>query len=77
MNNYKTSDLQLASTLYALGYQLLSLDRSNPRRITFVFESSESLDRNISEFYADSLLINPRRLFSASRLVKERLYGEA
>lgn len=77
MNNYKTSDLQLASTLYALGYQLLSLDRSNPRRVTFVFESSEDLDRSASEFYADSLLINPRRLFSASRLVKERLYGEA
>lgn len=77
MNYYKTSDLQLAATLYALGYQLLALDKADPRRAMFLFDSTDELEQSTSDFYADRLSLNPRRLLSSFRLVKERLYGEA
>ncbi len=34
---YRTSDLALAAYLYCSGVRLVSLDRQNPRRCTFVF----------------------------------------
>jgi hypothetical protein len=77
MEQYNTSDLQLATTLYTLGYELLSLDRSEPRRVVFVFKPSDAMNDDIRHFYADKLSINPRQLFAANRLMKERLYGEA
>ncbi|MFC1874097.1 DUF5659 domain-containing protein [Chloroflexota bacterium] len=36
---YETSDIALASYLLASGIPLLSLNRNNPRRAIFVFES--------------------------------------
>lgn len=38
---YETSDIALASYLFCSGTHLLSIDRRNPRRCIFVFDSPQ------------------------------------
>ena len=40
-NEFSTSDLGLATVLVTLNYELLELDRSNPKKIKFVFKEEE------------------------------------
>ena len=75
-NSYLTSDFWIASTLMALGENLISLDRSNGHRVRFVFEYSGSLNSNVARYKAGEIKIEPQKLFVQTRLLKSRLYDD-
>lgn len=74
--SFRTSDLPLAATLVACGYDLSVLDRSDTRRAVFVFSDSEALRATIERFWKDALEINPRLFADTLRKLKSQLYGE-
>lgn len=77
MDIYGTSDLGVASTLSCLGYPIISLDRSDPRRVTFRFLSNEKgLEEAVRGYWEGSLRLPPSALFTHQKLLKKRLYDE-
>jgi uncharacterized protein DUF5659 len=74
-NDNRISDLGLAASLSALGHRIEGVDKSNPRRVVFVFEKSEGLDLAIELYWADQLLLNAADLIEHIRQLKGRIYA--
>ena len=75
MNTYATQDLPLAATLVALGYSLIGIERTNPKRAGFCFTLNSELEAIIEKYHSGKVRIEPRTYFDSLRQVKNRLYG--
>jgi hypothetical protein len=74
--NFNTSDLALAAALVESGHKIERLERSNPRRISFIFENSIALSAVVNEYWYDQLSVNPRSYFDTLKHLKARIYSE-
>lgn len=71
---FQTSDLGLAAALSCRGFKLIDLVWGESHKATFVFERGEELNSAIEQYWADSLLIEPKAYFSQLKTIKTRLY---
>ena len=76
-NDFETSDYQLCVTLCALGFKLLFLDYSDPKRVIFHFENHHQIPQIIESFFRDEISINPRLVLLSAKLVKDRLHAHS
>ena len=67
---YKTSDLCLASTLYTLGVKLLRMDRSNLSRCAFVFQATAILDDILEKWQTGSVQVPVRQYHQNTRTLR-------
>jgi hypothetical protein len=75
-NNYnEVSDLGLAASLSASGFVIVNVDKSNPRRVVFVFDKSAELEETVELFWANKLLLPATTLLDHMRKLKTRIYG--
>jgi hypothetical protein len=74
MNKYETTDLALATTLLVY-YPIIELRRIDGKRVAFVFNDSDKLQKTIQEYWNGTLRENPTVLFNAMRTLKTRLYS--
>ncbi len=74
---YSCTDLGLASSLTALGYELHTLERTiNPKKSRFIFRRIPSIETSANDYWNDRLQINARTLFDSQKMIKNRLYSE-
>jgi len=73
---FLTFDLGLASSLISLGYELWNLEKTNPKKVQFIFKRGKGIDIAINDYWADRLKINARTLFDNQKMLKNRLYSE-
>ncbi len=71
---FSTDSFQLASFLLSESCSLVSLDRTNPRRILFVFEESGKRKDLTEKFLAYMAVVEPHRLYSAQRDLKQLIH---
>lgn len=69
---YETSDIALASYLFCSGVQLLSIERQNPRRCIFIFDSPKST--LISTWQEGKATTNALAFYNAYQTLKARLF---
>ncbi len=76
MNNdiFSTDSFNLASYLLSESCVLKSVDRTDPRRLIFEFEESEKRILLTEKFLSYQALIEPHRLYSAQRDLKQLIY---
>ena len=72
---FKTHDLALVAALVEYGESPLKLDKSNPRRVVFVFENGEELQVIVSDYWLDRLKVNPKTYFDSLKHLKTRIYS--
>ncbi len=72
---YQTSDLSLCVTL-SLWYPIEVIDRSNPRKATFLFKRDEKLDELLEVYWKRELKVEPQLYFQQLKAIKARLYSE-
>lgn len=72
---YESHDLALVAALAEYGFTPLQLDRSNPKRVVFIFEHSEELRSLIDEYWLNQLKVNPKTYFDSLKHLKTRLYS--
>jgi hypothetical protein len=78
MNNTdyeKTADMGLAASLVASGFNVVDVERSDPRRVVFVFINNPELQEHISRFWSDDLLLPAGLLLDSIRKLKARIYS--
>lgn len=74
---FTTFDLNLASTLVSLGFELLGLDRTaDARKVRFIFRQDSELGKSIENYWANNLTVSPQELFNAQKLLKNRIYSD-
>jgi len=69
---YETSDIALASYLYCSGVQLVRIDRQNPHRCLFIFNSPKP--DLISKWQEGKAVVNALAFHNAYQELKARLF---
>ena len=73
---WTTYDLGVSTALLCAGFELLSLNRSNPRKVLFIFCRKGDIDETANAYFADKLKLNARSYFDQLKALKNRLYSE-
>ena len=75
--NFSTYDLGLATVLITLGYKLLKLDKTNPKKVRFVFEEEKGINQAILDYWNDEIKLPAQTLFNNQKMLKNRIYSDA
>ncbi|OGZ66325.1 MAG: hypothetical protein A3C50_01245 [Candidatus Staskawiczbacteria bacterium RIFCSPHIGHO2_02_FULL_43_16] len=70
-----TFDLGCAAALATAGFELLSLDRENPRKVKFIFRRSAGIENTAEDFWSDRLEQKSRSFWDNTKNLKNRLYS--
>lgn len=66
---FKTSDLPLAAVL-AMKFRIISLDKTNPKRVVFFFEKDEKLEKIVEKYQKGTLKVSPIEFYSYLKFLK-------
>ncbi len=65
----------LASALVQVGFPLRELDRSNGKKVEFIFTKTPELEEAVKRFWSGELMVSAQDYFEAIRSVKNRIYS--
>lgn len=74
-NEFSTFDLGLATVLITFGYELLELDRSNPKKVRFVFRQEKNIERTAEDYFNNKISLPALTLFNNLKNLKNRIYS--
>lgn len=74
-STFSTDNFQLASYLLSNSCPLSSVDKTNPKRVVFIFENSPERERLMQEFLSYQGMVEPHKFFSAQRDLKQLIYS--
>jgi len=74
---FSTFDLGLASVLITFGYQLLELEKSNPKKVRFIFKREKSIEQVINDYWDDKIQLPAQTLLNNQKMLKNRIYSDA
>ncbi len=72
---FATYDLGCAAALTTADFELLTLDRTNPRKVQFVFRRDADIEKVADAFWADRLEQKSRSYWDNVKNLKNRLYS--
>jgi hypothetical protein len=73
---FTTYDLGVSTALLCAGFELLSLDKENPRKALFVFKKVNSIEDVANRYFSDRLEVKARSFFDHLKALKNKLYSE-
>ena len=71
---YKSSDLGLITTL-SLHFPVKTIDRSNPRKVLFVFDQTDELNDFVNKYWRSEIIIEPQTFTNQIKNIKTRIYS--
>jgi hypothetical protein len=75
--DFLTFDLNLASVLITLGYELLVMDKANPRKVKFIFKREKNIEQVMADYFDDKIKLPAQSLFNNQKNLKNRIYSGA
>ena len=75
-NFLTTYDLGCSSALVSSGFELVSLDKANPKKVQFIFRREIGIEKVVDDYFADKLEIKARTFFDNVKMLKNRIYSE-
>ncbi|PWB38377.1 MAG: hypothetical protein C3F02_04380 [Parcubacteria group bacterium] len=72
----QTFDLGAAASLVTAGFELVSLDKTNPKKVQFIFRRTIGIEKVVDDYWADRLEIKARAFFDNVKMLKNRIYSE-
>ena len=73
---FTTYDLGVSTALLCAGFQLLSVDKMNPRKALFVFKKKDGIEDVADRYFSDRLDVKARSFFDHLKALKNKLYSE-
>ena len=70
-----SSELSLVAALVAWNFPIHSIDKSEFKKVSFIFQKTPELSRAVEAFWNETDYIAPKKYFYALREVKSRIYG--
>ncbi len=75
-NYFYTFDLGCSAALISAGFELVSLDKANPRKVQFIFRREIGIKKVVDDYWADRLEVKARTFFDNVKMLKNRIYSE-
>ncbi|MCB9823469.1 hypothetical protein H6802_00705 [Candidatus Nomurabacteria bacterium] len=76
-SHFLSYDIGLAAALATLHFELISLNRDNPRKIGFIFSRTPELEQATQEYFAGRLSVDARSFFENIKMPKNRIFSSA
>jgi len=73
---WATFDLGCSAALVSKNFQLVYLNKENPKKVQFIFLKEVGIEKIINEYWANTLEVKAREFFDATKMIKSRLYSE-
>lgn len=73
---YTTKDFYLAAFLLANDFEILNLDKTDPRKVFFVFQDMENRENLVEDFLFGKAQVEPKKFTSAIKQIKQLLYND-
>ena len=74
-NYFYTFDLGCSAALISMGFELISLDKQNPRKVLFIFSRKKNIDEVVNDYFSGRLKVSGRVLFDNIKMLKNRIYS--
>ena len=71
-----TYDLGCSSAIISAGFELVSLDKSNPKKVQFIFHRELGIEKVVDDYFADKLEVKARTFFDNVKMLKNRIYSD-
>jgi len=71
-----TYDLGCSAALISAGFELISLDKENRRKVQFIFRREDGIEKVVNDYWADKLQVKARAFFDNMKMLKNRIYSE-
>jgi hypothetical protein len=68
------TDQSIVTILFHMGIKIDSINRTNPKRIAFIFKNSKKATQIIKDFYTAKLRVEPSSFLDDIKKVKSRIY---
>ena len=72
---YTTYDLGVSTALLCAGFELISVDKTNPRKALFVFKREKGIEETANKYFSDKLDVKARSFFDHLKALKNKLYS--
>lgn len=73
--NYTTYDLGLSAALITIGCKLVGIEKTNPKRVLFIFQGEEEIEKKVESFWNNEMIVSPRHYFDNIKMLKNRIYA--
>lgn len=73
---WTTHDLGVSTALLCEGFVLVSIDKENPRKASFVFKKDKDLEGVVDQYFSNRLNVKARSYFDHLKALKNQLYSE-
>ena len=72
---FKSSDLSLVAAI-SLFYPISSIDKSNPKKVIFIFKKDKDFDLVIQKYWRGELKSEVQKYFQNLKTLKNRIYDD-
>ena len=72
---FTSNDLGCCAALVGLGFELVGIDRTNPKRVLFVFPDNAQVRDTARQYWSGELSMGAKAYFDTIRSLKARLYS--
>ncbi len=69
-------DLGLSAGLVVMGFELVSLDRSKPKKVRFIFQGKDGINEVVKHYWDSNLPVDAQTYFNAVKRLKNQIYSE-
>lgn len=73
-NHIQIADLNLSASLISVGFKLLDVDRTDPHKVTFIFQHDQKIHKAIADYWDFELTVSARKLLENIRMLKTRIF---
>ena len=73
---FTTYDLGVSAALLCADFELLAVQRTNPRKALFVFKKEKGIEDTANSYFSDRLKVKARSFFDHLKALKNKLYSE-
>ncbi|MEX0924424.1 MAG: DUF5659 domain-containing protein [Candidatus Paceibacterota bacterium] len=73
---FTTYDLGASAALLSSGYQLQGLEKTNSRKVLFVFKRDKEIEEHANKYFSNQLEVKARSYFDNLKALKNKLYSD-
>ncbi len=72
---FTTYDLGCSTALLCADFELLTIEKDDPRKALFVFQKQSGIEETANKYFADKLEVKARSYFDHLKALKNKLYS--
>lgn len=75
-NLFYTYDMGVSAALVTAGFELVSMDKENPRKVLFIFKRKADIEDVVDRYWTDRLEVKSRTFFDNMKMLKNRIHSD-